>query len=808
MKKIYFCVLVLVFFTVFLSSPNSYGQISKSISSISNTTSQQNSDVTFDLDLFQANTVSRITFFYKPFGESSYKSRDVIVTGIKANVTIPKEEVVPPSIEYYFMIELKDGNIETYPIDFDRTKLPLTLKVEPLQQKETAVILLSPEPGFKAPSSDLLISVSLFGSPLSINRDMTKLFIDDRDVSENALYAGDLINYYPDNFEPKLQQGSHTLKVVLYDTTGKEASTFTSVFKTVSVEQFEEEKSKFTYRMDVNAELRNEKLGDNSTFYNNLGVNFAGEYNDWKINSNIYLTSEEKSYMQPYNRYFLSIQNNNLALSVGDIFPRFTSLILDGKRVRGIYGDIKTGGFEIKTVYGEITRATDGRILQMYNSGDAPLTPNIIDIDSAKYGKSKAEAVLGAYKRNLFAIRTMVGSESGFLWGLNYLHSKDDIESIEFGANPKENLVLGTDFSWAFDNKNIILTGQAAFSLSNRDITNGELSDALIDTVFKKDGGLGGGVGPQKIKDLKNVFGSLITVNQYVVPFNPLELATLAAETALMFNYFDNSLKLSYLYRGNDFQSFGQQFSRTDVSGFNITDNARLISDKVFLSLSFERLQDNLQKTKFATTTYQSIGTSVSIFPRADFPNIVLGYNRYDNNNDIDTTKSSSDEPGSSKALYKIDDITNRFFIQLGYGFTAGVKHQASFSLSLSDRTDNGPSAYDLTNTSAYLSLNSYWDEDLMSFFNLSINNSKIKNVEISYTGFSIGARQSLLEKKLDVTANISPTFGDLKRVAYEVSSRYNALKDLFLTLQFRYLSYSEVPNDLIVSLSARYGIN
>lgn len=95
-----------------------------------------------------------------------------------------------------------------------------------------------------------------------------------------------------------------------------------------------------------------------------------------------------------------------------------------------------------------------------------------------------------------------------------------------------------------------------------------------------------------------------------------------------------------------------------------------------------------------------------------------------------------------------------------------------------------------------------------MSFFNLSINNSKIKNVELSYTGFSIGARQSLLEKKLDVTANISPTFGDLKRVAYEVSSRYNALKDLFLTLQFRFLSYSEVPNDLIVSLSARYGIN
>lgn len=808
MKNFYKFVLVLVFFTFLLTTPVSYGQISKSISSITNNTAVQNNDVVFDIDLFQANTVSRITFFYKPFGESSYRSRDVIITGIKAAVTIPKEEVTPPTLEYYFMLELKDGNIETYPIDFDRTKLPLTLKVEPTKKSEVEIIVLSPEPGFKAPSSELLISLSLFRVPLAVDKDLTKIFIDQVDVSSNAVYAGDIINYYPDNFEPKLSEGTHTFKVVLYDTTGKEFTTFSSSFATISVVEYAAEKSKFNYRMDINAELRNEKLGDNSTFYNNLGVNFAGEYEDWKINSSIYLTSEEKSYLQPYNRYLLSVQNNYLTLSVGDLYPRFTSLMLDGRRVRGVFGDIKTGSFEVKTVYGEITRATDGRILNMYNSGDAPLTSNIIDIDSAKYGKSKAEAILGAYKRNLFAIRALIGNESGFIWGLNYLHSKDDIASIEFGAKPKENLVLGTDFSWAMDNKNIIFTGQAAFSLSNRDIINGELSDALIDTVFKKDGGLGGGSGPQKIKDIKNIFGSLITVNQYIIPLNPLELATLAAETAVLFNYFDNSLKISYLYRGNDFQSFGQQFSRTDVTGFNITDNARMIDDKVFLSLSYERLKDNLQNTKFATTTYQSIGTSVSIFPRADFPNIVFGYNRYDNKNDVDTVTAATDSSGFNRATLMIDDITNRFFVQLGYGFTLGVKHQASFNISVSDRTDKSLQAYDLTNTATYLSLNSYWNDDLMSFFNLNINSSKIKNTEISYSGFSIGARQALLEKKLDVTANISPTFGDLKRVVYELSSRYNAYTNLYLNLQFRFLSYSNSTNDLIVSLSARYGIN
>ena len=798
-KYFFFQVMLIIIAMVFISSEN-FGQISKSISSITNNPAVQNKEVTFDIDLYQVNTVSRITFFYKPFGESSYRSRDVIITGIKGNVVIPKEEINPPTIEYYFLLELKDGNIETYPIDYEKTKLPLTLKVEPAQVPAAEIILLSPEPGDKTTLNDLLISISLFRTPFVVNKDITKIYIDETDVSSNAVFAGEIINYCPNNFEPKLKKGNHLLKVTLFDTLGKEYNSYSYSFATITEEEFVAEKSKFIYRLDANTELRNEKIGDKSTIYNNLGINFNGEYESWRISSNIYLTSEDKSYLQPYNRYSLSVQNNFLTLSFGDVFPRFSGLILDGKRVRGVYGDIKTGGFEVKTVYGEITKATDGRIVQMYGS-DAPLQSDIINIDSAKYGKSKAQAILGAYKRDLLAIRTAVGNENGFLWGLNYLHSKDDIESIEFGAKPKENLVLGTDFSWAIDNKNLIFTGQAAFSMTNRDIINGELTDALIDTVFKKDGGFGGGVGPQKIKDLKTVFGKMITINQYIVPFNPLELPTLAAETALMFNYFSNSLKLSYMYRGNDFQSFGQLYTRTDVKGFNITDNARLIDDKVFLSLSYERLEDNLQNTKFATTTLQTIGTTVSVFPRADFPNIVVGYNRYDNNNGIN-------KQDSIKNQYMVDDITNRVFVQLGYGFDLKVKHQASFNISLSDRSDKSLTAYDLSNTSVYLSLNSFWDSDLMSFVNLSINSSKIKDTEVSYTGFLAGARYTMFERKLELTGSLNPSFGDLKRVVFDLSSRYNAYTNLFLTFQFRLLSYSDIPNDIIVSLSARYGLN
>lgn len=803
MKNNFYSFLAFIFIVVLFPCAASLGQISKSISSISNTPPLQNTDVTFNIEIFQANTVSRISFFYKSFGESAFKSREVILSGVRATVTIPKEEVTPPIVEYYFMIELTDGNIETYPIDYDKTRVPLSLKVETqTTQQESEILLLSPEEGFKGASDELLISISLLRANDNIKKEATKILIDENDVSANALFAGDLINYYPDNFSPKLLAGVHSFKIVLYDTLNKISNTYKSEFTILSKEEAVTEKSKFNYRLRTTAEARNEKYGDASTFYNNLGINFNGEYEDWRINSSIYLTSEEKSYLQPYNRYNLTVQNSFLTFSVGDIFPRFSSLIMDGKRIRGVFGDIKTGSFEIKSAYGEITRGTDGRLLEKFTSQNAPLGTDIIDIDSIKYpGFSKGRAVLGAYKRNLLALRAALGNESGFIWGLSYLHAKDDIESIEFGARPKENLVLGTDFSWAIDNKNIILTAQGAMNLSNNDITYGELSDALIDTVFKKDGGFGGKVDSKKIKDIKNIFGNFIIVNQYIVPFNPLELPTLAAETALQMNYLDNNFRVSYLYRGNDFQSFGQQYIRTDIAGINISDRARLVSDKVFVSLNYEQLKDNLQNTKFATTTFQTFGTSVSFFPRNELPNFVVGYNRYKNDNDIDTTNIE-------KKMYYINDITNRFFTQISYDFVWNVKHQASFNISISDRTDNSPLLYDVSSTSTYFSLNSYWNPDLMTFFNVSVNNSKIKNIEVNYSSFTIGGKQALLEKKLEIMANISPIFGDLKRVSYDVSARYIALVNLDFTLQLRLLTYSEASNDIIAGLTARYGLN
>jgi hypothetical protein len=782
-----------------LFTVNSYAQISKSISSITNTPPLQNSELTFNIDLFQSNMISRIVFFYKPFGGSDFKSREAVLSGAKAVIVIPKEDVKPPELEYYVTIEFKDGSSESYPLDYQKTNVPVNLKIDFSFPEDDDVILLSPEPGFRSSSAELLFSISLLHASSEVQKDSTKIFIDNFNVTDRALLMGDLINYCPDNFEPKIQSGVHTLKVVLYDTLNREFHTFRSNFTIISEDEASIEKTQLFYHLDATGEIRNENISARNTFYNNLGVNFTGELSDWKMSAGIYLTSEDKSYLQPYNRYSLSIQNNFAQLAVGDIMPRFPSLILDGKRVRGVYGDVKAGSVEVKSVYGEVTRGTDGRLLQMFTASDAPLSSDVINIDSLKYGYSKGQVVLGAYKRDLLAVRASIGSENSFIWGLSYLHAKDQISSIEFGSAPKENLVLGTDFSWSLDNNNIVLAAQGAFSLNNNDISTGALSDELIDSLFKKDGGLN--ADPQKVKDIKKIFGKFITVNQYISPLNPAQLPTLAAESSISINYLANSLKASYIYRGNDFQSFGQQYTRTDVAGLNLSDRARLLSDKIFLSVSYEDLRDNLQNTKFATTNYKTFNSSISVFPRNEYPNVVFGYNRYNNDNNLVTTDTN-------KMNYIVNDVTNRYYTQISYDFQLGVKQQASLSYSISNRDDNSPANYDVNNTAVFMQLNSFWDQGYNTFVNISVNNSKIKEYELNYTGFSIGGSRSFLEKKLDISADINPIFGDLKRVAYELSAQYSAYTNLMFTLQFRFLTYPNQPNDIIAGLTTHFGLN
>jgi hypothetical protein len=129
--------------------------------------------------------------------------------------------------------------------------------------------------------------------------------------------------------------------------------------------------------------------------------------------------------------------------------------------------------------------------------------------------------------------------------------------------------------------------------------------------------------------------GKIITVNDNLRPLSLAKPSTLSYDLGLALNYFNNALKFTYLYRGSDYTSFGQTFLRKDIQGFNVLDRLRLVENQLYLSLGYERLQDNTSQTKVATTTFSTVNIAVSYFPRVDLPRLTVGFTRWTNGNGI-----------------------------------------------------------------------------------------------------------------------------------------------------------------------------
>lgn len=786
-------------------------QSSGIMASISAENAREGQSVKIAVELYQTISTSNITLFYRPFGKSEFLSTEMLLAGKNAVGIIPKEYVSAPYIEYYLKISFTNGNDEVYPFGAPLNANPLQLVIEakPLQDKEEEIIFLSPLLGESITPDNFFLSISLLRVDPAVNRHATKIHIDETDITSIVMFTEDLLLLPPENLPFELSLGKHKVQVTLFDTSGAHYQT-SSLFFTIISKEFEiiSAEEKFNYKVNLQGESRHENLRNVKNSFNRFSANLSGAY-DWiRSNVQLYITSEEKPDVQPQNRYLINVETDWLKFGYGDNYPKFPSLIMDGKRLRGFSGALTLGFINVQTVYGEINRSVEGRLIEPIARKDYPnylsdaiVATNIIPIDSAKYGQPFGKVGLATFKRNLFAVRPYFGKGENFQLGFSYLHSKDEISSVEFGARPKENVVLGSDLTIGIDNQRILFNAQAAFSLMNNDISTGEFSDALIDSLFGEGKSFGGD--PEEIKKLRDIAGKFITVNQFISPLNPQELPTLAAEATLGINYFNNYLKASYIYRGNEFISFGQNFARNDIRGINIYDRIGLIQNRLFISLGYEKLQDNLQKTKIATTTFNNLSASISIFPRIDFPNITLGYSSYSINNDINPL-----DPDTLMRKFYVEDVTNRFSFSSSYDFSFLLKNKLSLSVLISDRDDKSVKNSDAKFTAVMLNLQNQWNIPLTTFFSTSINNSEISNSKFDYFSISIGGKYRLLSDKLELSAILNPSFGDFQRQVFEVGTQYYFISNLSLNFQFRYfLNKKPAKDETIIALTSRYEI-
>lgn len=777
-----------------------FAQVSNYITGVELTDAREGLDLTLKVNLTNINDISDITLAYRVFGTSEFIRADMVLAGGMARVTIPAEKIKVPSLEYYFIVETRNNGEEYYPIDAMNQNF-LRVQVQPKSEKDDEILVLNPDPGSPMRIDDALVTISLLKANDQVDKSKTKIFINGNDLSSSMMLAEDLIILAGDNLSANLKKGGmNSMRIELYKNDGSGYHAYTAGFEVADKAGGRVAGTPLEYFFNVRAESRNENIRDASNWYNNISLDGKATYGAFDMDAQIYATSEEKGYLQPYNRYKVGIYNEYFNVIGGDHTPSYQSLVMNGKRVRGVNGSVHLGFFNVQASYGEINRGIDGSIVEILPSGSSLLGSDKIRLPDGTIARISQ----GTFKREVFAVNPYFTAGEAFKLGFTYLHSKDDKATAAYTNQPQENLVAGTDLTINLDDSRIQLYGQAAFSVLNKDITTGNISDTTIDKVFGPGGAFSGNA--DDIKKIKDIISQFITFNQFLSPLKPQELSSLAYEASLALNYYGNYFKGSYISRGFDYTSFGNNYLRTDVSGFNLYDRVSLMENKMFVSLGYERLQDNRNNTKFATTTFSTFNASVSYYPAFNLPGIILSYSRNENNNGIGAT-----DPDIQRRTYGIDDYTNRFGLQVTYRFFAGYNHNLSLNASISGRKDNTIFKFDANNNMFGLNYATEWSKALQSFLNLNFSHNEIINGVLNtsqtfdITSLVAGAKYYMMENKLILNGAVSPTFGDLKRTAFDASAQYYLMNNFSLQFQFRYILNDGTTNDSIAGLAARY---
>jgi len=787
-QKILLCLTAAV---IFLTPIATHSQINTYIRAIHYGEAKEGAPLRVAVELAKSTELGRVVLYYRQFGQSEFRILEMQITSDTATVTIAEDEVTPPFMEVYVQAQTSTGAIETYPFQ-NPTAAPTRIPVGVKSAKDQEILFLSPDKSERLLPEDIYISISFVYAPDKVDRKRTKVYIDNIDLSAMKVTAGDLTIVSPDALPKNMSNGVHTLRVDVYDKTGAPYHTIERTFTVITNGQAQALEDQVQYSGNAQAEGRNEDIKGAETPYRRLNTNANASYGILKATGNIYLTSEEDPTRQPQDRYFLGLDAKYAQLGIGDVYPRFPSTVLDGKRIRGVSADLLLGAFNLDFASGEVVRRVD------IDSSQQILTPTL--------------------KRNLTVVRPSFGSGENFQLGFSYLKSKDQYGAADTLVKPQENVVAGSDLVIAFDNHHFEFTGQASYSLNNIDISAPEFTDASIDTSQLS----------SSTKDLLKKYGTkylskVITLNENLQPLPP-GLSALVYETGLAVNYFGNYLKGTYIYHGADYTSEGTSALRKDVKGFNVFDRLRLVGNSVFLTGSYERLQNNTggqdtiltSKGEVAlTTTYASFNTSVSYYPTSNMPNFTIGFGNNDNSNPIDPL-----DQDSVVAERAINDVTNHYFVQSTYDFSYWGRHNATLSLDFSNKTDNTANKQDVKGFNAFLLINTVHTFPLESSigYTVSLNTipmaavdstggvlkTVISSTSLNYTTITLNGRYKIYQDMLKLSGTIAPTFGDFKRTVLELGLLYAIAHNQSAAFDYEYIINSGVKNDSYVSLIYR----
>jgi hypothetical protein len=515
------------------------------------------------------------------------------------------------------------------------------------------------------------------------------------------------------------------------------------------------------------------------------GGYFGGNYGDLDFYTRILLSSEESKENQPVNRFTAELQYNLstrsfLYIHGGDFIPYYNPLAFQDKRVRGIQAGWALGFFTFDYIYGQTSRSIEGYLDTSEEAGGLQVN--------------------GTYAENILSFRPGFRFGDTVRWNINLVNSKEKKESIVYGGNVQESLILGSDLSMNFDKRNILFEASVQASVSNSDAGAPELE---FQDLVELDSSLADiRIAEQAFDFLKKT--GLLSVTSGLNP-----LPSLAMQFDLQLKYFNNNLKISYLDIDSEFESPGNPYLLKDIQGFYITDNIHFMRNQMYLNVFYKNYRNNLIEKDFYTKNFE-FGTSLSYFPFKHFPSLTVGYERYDRNNGV-----TKQDTSLYAYLYIEDNRTQRISAASSYDLNfLKMRNTLSANLSHYRRNDKGDKESESTYNTFSVGLRTKYTFPLTTRLNYSLTGSVYGdtsrtttnisrlNIRFDYTFNNLFGKNALRP-----FVNLSFQNIDTKYVLYEdtKSVRNNYSAGLvyqsssigLITLRFDQITYTTADGDM-----------
>ena len=762
----------------------------------------QGQPLALDLSLTQQAGLDRVLLYYRSFG-GPYEVEAMTLESGRARLTLPANAVQAPVLELYAEAHFADGRVVRLPEEAPPDE-PVRIPVGTPEERAGDARFLSPEPAEALWPDDLAVVVSLYYAGDLVSGAQTRLFLDGADVTAHVQLAGDLLLFDPAATPGLLQPGAHTLRVELYDHAGGfyaatergfvlrgAAGTAPSPAITAAPPGGGRGTlSSLTGRM----ELRNEAVRGLTTNYLRGRFEAKGTYGGAALQGYLLLDNQEATQLQPQHRFYAAAEWKNLQLHLGDAYPVFPSLVLRSQRVRGVSASASWRAVGADVTVGQVRRGAEGLVLQDTTFADSLALTRRPTNALHREGLTYTLFQPGTFSRHLLAVRARVGHRQTFQFGLSLLRARDARSSITYGIQPEANLVGATDLFLAFDQRRIRLDAQAALGVRNLDITDGGLSTTDLDSLGER---FGEGL-IDVVQRYRGVINWLIPINENIFPINPVSrgLPGLAAEATLTANYRRQSLRVNGFRRGTAYRTFGYPFLQTDVAGVAGTYRLRLLGGKATLGLSGEHRADNTTRTKPATTTFTSLGPTLTLRPGPGLPNVTLGYSRYG----IATGAAAG--AGVPSSFRPVDYLNHRLYGTLSYTFEAGVRHLAVVTGNRLQRQDRIAGVEDLRDLYLHGTLTSFLRPGLEASGGLALSRSqRLGATAYQYVSFELGAAGRFRQDRLRISGSVRPSVGDFERIYLLGSVAYTVRADHQLFLNVHYMHNDAFSNDSVVSL-------